>query len=308
MTIGTIPPPFERDVMNGDINAIIGPKPFGDVYMAMKVVNWTRNAFMSENEFQSERERIDHLLRDRKADTLSRAYVISTMKDSNLKLNGEVFWPLAEYFGKRVRDKRDNPAPGQPAAVTSDELLLVEGDVRNLAGQVLATHREGTLTVWEFVGTLANMPGSMRPNVRTPLELKEAIGWVVRNQYFAREAERQGLGSDPEVVADFAQQRDGALLTAYYRSRRARVGVTPEEVERFRRTSGLTENEVTVRFNMTALAIDAKADSLLRTEIPALQARYAVFVDSAKIRAALPAPDDRINENPVAITVREIFQ
>jgi hypothetical protein len=308
MTVGTIPPPFERDVMNGDINVIIGPKPFGDVYMAMKVVNWTRNVFMSENEFQSDRARIDHLLRDRKADTLARAYVISMMKDSNLKLNGEVFWPLAGYFGKRVRDKQENPAPGQPVAVTSDELLLVQGDVRNLAQQVLATHREGTLTVWEFVSTLANMPGSMRPSVRTPLELKEAVGRVVRNQYFAREAERQGLGSDSEVITDFAQQRDGALSTAYYRSRRAKVYVTPEEVERFRKISGLTENEVTVRFNMTALAIDAKADSILRTEAPALEARYTVFVDSAKIRAALPAPDDRVKENPVAITVREIFQ
>jgi hypothetical protein len=308
MTVGSIPPPFEQGLMNGGVNEMVGPKRFGDVYMVMKVVGFSRNAFMSENEFQSEREKIHRFIRDRRVDTLARAYVVKVMKDSGLKLNPDVFWPLAEYFGRRVADKSAAPKQSASVAVTTDELLAVEGDVRGLAQRVVASHREGSLTVWDFVSQLSSMPGTMRPPVRTPQELKEAIAWVVRNQYFAREAERQGLGSDPDVMADFSQQRDEGLSTAYYRARRAQVTVSPDEVDRFRRASGLAENGVVARFNMTALAIDAKTDSLLRTELAGLTQRYPVAIDTAKIRAMLPGADDRIHDDPVPMTVREIFQ
>jgi hypothetical protein len=157
------------------------------------------------------------------------------------------------------------------------------------------------------VAALSDMPGSLRPRVRTPQNLKDAIGGVVRNQYLLKEAARQGLDKDPEVVYEYGLQRDETLAAAYYEQRRSHVNVTPDEVQTFKTHAPVSENQVFFKFNMTALARDAKTDSVLRAELPGLKAQYGVVVDSAKVRATLKTPDAILNEKPMRIFVREIF-
>ena len=306
-TVGSVPPEFERAMFTGGLNTIQGPAKVSGMYMAVKVTGTLVEKFMSENEFALQREKIDHVLTSRKADSLATRYVYSMMKDTDLRLDGPVFWGVADYFFKRVKEEHRDPKMINNVNVTSDELRILEGDLQSMADATVATHREGKLTVRELVAALSDMPGSLRPRVRTPQQLKDAIGGIVRNQYLLKEARRQGLDKDPEVLYEYGLQRDETLAAAYYEQRRSQVSVTPEEVEAFKKRSPVKEEQVFFKFNMTGLARDAKTDSLLQAELPGLKAHYGAAINAAKVRAMLKTPNEVLKEKPMRIFVREIF-
>ena len=306
--VGSFAPEFERVLFTSNLHDLKGPMRMAGGYMAVKVTGGTQEKFFSENEFNLEREKAEKLVSDRKADSLSAAYVYSIMKDKDLKLNGPVFWSVAEYFFRRVKEEHLDPMKIQSINVTSGEIQILQDDLRGVAGATVATHRDGSLTVGELMQALANMPGSLRPRVRTPENLKAAIGMIVRNQYLLKEAERRGMDKDPDVLYEYNLQRDETLASAYYGRRRGEIDVTPEEVEAFKKHSPVSEEQVFFKFNMTALARDAKMDTVLKADLPRLKGRYTLSLDTAKVRSMLKTPDAVLNENPMRIYVREIFQ
>jgi hypothetical protein len=110
------------------------------------------------------------------------------------------------------------------------------------------------------------------------------------------------------VLWEYSLQRDETLAQAYYGHRRGGVHVTPEEVKAFSQHSQVKEDQVFFKFNMTTLARDAKADSVLTAELPALKSSYPVLVDTAKIRALCKSPNTVLTRNPQRLFIREIFQ
>ncbi len=305
--VGTVPPELERMMFTGGLNEVYGPVKVGDVFMAVHVTGAQVEKFLSDNEFALQQEKIDHLLTNRKADSLASRFVYRMMKDTDLRLDGPVFWGVADYFFKRVKEEHRDGRMINNVNVTSDELRILDGDLKSMADATVATHREGKLTVRELMAALSDMPGSLRPRVRTPQDLKDAIGGIVRNQYLLKEAQRQGLDKDPEVLYEYGLQRDETLAAAYYEQRRAQVNISQEDVQVFRKHSPVSEEQVFFKFNMTSLTRDAKTDSLLRAELPGLKAHYGVTLDSAKVRSTLKTPDAVLHENPMRIFVREIF-
>jgi hypothetical protein len=305
--VGSVTPELEKELFSAVLHDVRGPIRVANGFMAVKITGGTREAFGSENDFNAQREQIEKLIADRKRDSLATRYVAKMMREKDLRLNGPVFWAVADYFLRRVREEHIDPQQLQTVYVTSDELRLLDVDLRERGDAVVATHREGTLTVRQLVEALSNMPGSLRPRVRTPQNLKDAIGGIVRNQYLAKEAQRQGLGEDPVVLREYRLQRDEVLASAYYGRRRGEVQLTPGEVEAFRKISPVSEQQVFFTFSMAALARDAKVDSILKAERPALSARYEVRCDTAKIRSAVTAPDEILKEEPIRMYLREIF-
>jgi hypothetical protein len=241
-------------------------------------------------------------------DSLASLYVYTVMRDKDLRLNGPVFWAVANFFGRRVRESHVDPMQIQSVYVTGDELQVLQDDLGSMANAVVATHAEGALTVGQLLDALSVMPGSLRPRVRTPQNLKDAIGVIVRNQYLFKEAERMGLEKDPEVQWEFSLQRDEILAQAYYGRRRDEIRVTPDEVEAFKKHSSIGEEQVFFKFNMTSLARDAKTDSLLKSELPRLKAAYQITVDTLKVRALCTAPERVLSNEPKRVFLREVFQ
>jgi len=305
--VGSVAPEVEKELFTAELHDVRGPIRVGNGFLAVKITGGTREAFVSEHELDAQREQIGKLIADRKRDSVATRYVARMMREKDLRLNGPVFWAVADEFLRRVREEHIDPKHLQTVYVTSDELRLLDGDLRGMGDAVVATHREGTLTVRQLIEALSTMPGSLRPRVRTPQNLKDAIGGIVRNQYLAKEAARQGLGDDPGVLREYRLQRDEVLASAYYSRRRGEVQVTSGEVEAFRKISAVSEQQVFFKLSMAALARDAKVDSILKAERPALSARYEVRCDTAKIRSMVTAPNEILKEEPIRMYLREIF-
>jgi len=306
-TIGMVAPELEPVVFDGRLNDVQGPIRVGNGYIAVKITGGEKQVMLSENDLLLQRQKIERLISDRKMDSLSSHYVAGLMWDKDLRLNGPVFWGVADEFARRVQEAHVDPQQMQTVYVTSDELRLLGSDLKMTGNAIVATYRDGTLTVRELLEVLSNMPGSLRPRVRTPQNLKDAIGGIVRNRYLLKEAERQGLADDPEVLREYAMQRDEALANAYYASRRGELNVTPEEVEAFKKRSPVSEEQVFFKMNMSVLARDAKIDSILKSELPALKTRQEIRCDTVKIRAMISSPDEVLRENPVRLFLRELF-
>jgi hypothetical protein len=306
--VGSVAPELERMLFASQVHEVRGPLRIAGGFMAVKITGGTQEKFLSENEFTLQRQKVEKLIGERKADSISSHYIHSIMSDKDLRLNAPVFWAVAEHFFRRVSEAHVDPMKIQSVNVTSDELQTLQGDLARMEGATVATHREGKLTVRQLMDALSTMPGSLRPHVRTPQNLKDAIGGIVRNQYLLKEAERQGLDKDPEVLYEYRLQKDEALASAYYARKRAGVHVTPEEAETFKKRSPVSEEQVFFKFNMTALARDAKTDSILKADLPRLKSQYTINLDTARVRSMLKTPDDVLKGDPVRMYVREIFQ
>jgi hypothetical protein len=305
--VDRVPRGLERFLFTGSTGDISGPTRVEGGFMAAKITGGTVNTFEAENDFIAQKQSIDKLLTERKADSLANHYVVALMRDKGLKLNPKVFWQVAEYFWQRVKEAHVDQYKMQTVYVTGDEIRLLSVDLHAIGKDMVATHRDGGLTVNELLSALEKMPGSLRPRVRTPQNLKDAIGGIVRNQYLLKEAAREGLADDPDVLYEYDLQRDETLATAYYARRRAETDVTPEEVEAFKKRAPVSEEQVFFKFNMASLARDAKVDTLLLRELPALERAYNPAIDTARVRALLKTPDAVINQNPIRMYVREIF-
>ncbi|MGA9120115.1 MAG: hypothetical protein WB699_12195 [Bacteroidota bacterium] len=305
--IGTVPHECEQFLFTGRLHDVSPPIRSEGGFVTVKITGGTQDKFLAENDFASQKESIDKLLTERQSDAIASHYVATLMRDKDLKLDAKVFWQVAEYFWRRVREEHVDPMKMQNVYVTGDEIQLLSVDLNTIGDAVVATHRDGTLTVKDLLRALANMPGSLRPRVRTPQNLKDAIGGIVRNQYLLKEAARQGMASDPEVQYEYGLQRDETLANAYYDRRRSGVAVSPEEVEVYKRKAPVSEEQVFFKLNMTSLARDAKIDSILRSELPGLRSQYRTTLDTAKVRSLLKTPDAIIQENPMPIYIREVF-
>jgi hypothetical protein len=306
--VGDFAPDLERVLFTSRMHEVRGPLRMAGGFMGVKINGGTQEKFFSENDFNSEKPKIEKLVADRTADSLSGAYVASLMADKDLRLNAPVFWAVAEYFFRRVKEEHLDQMKMQSVYITSGEIQILQDDLKGMADTPVATHREGSLTVRQLMAALAAMPGSLRPRVRTPENLKAAIGMIVRNQYLLKEAGRRGLEKDPDVMYEYNLQRDETLAQAYYSRRRGGVTVTPEEVESFKKQSKISEEQIFFKFNMAALARDAKTDTLLKADLPRLKAQYTLSLDTARVRSMLKTPDAVLNENPTRLYVREIFQ
>jgi hypothetical protein len=306
--IGGVARELEQAVFTAGLHEVRGPLAVPGGFMSFRVTGGSQEKFLSENDFQAQRPRVEKFLRNRKADSLAAVYVSALMSDKDLRLVPGVFWAVAEHFAQRVREAQVDPMKMQSVFVTSDEIRLLAVDLRTLAGEAIATHREGALTVGEFLRRLGDMPGSLRPRVRTPQNLKDAIGVVVRNQYLLARAEAEGRATDPETLYEFGLQRDEALAGAYFARRRSALPVTPAEIEEFRKRSPVAAEQVFFTLSMEALARDDKAERLLREELPALRERYGVSMDTARVRAAFHATDAPVQERPTRLYLREIFE
>ena len=307
VTIGMVAPELEPAIFDAGLHDVRGPIRVGNGYIAVKITGGEKQVMLSENDLILERQKIERLIGDRKMEALSSHYVAGLMRDKDLRLNGPVFWGVADYFGRRVLEAHVDPQQMQTVYVTSDELKLLGADLKMTGNAIVATYRDGALTVGELLEALSNMPGSLRPRVRTPQNLKDAIGGIVRNRYLVNEAERRGLGNDSDVLHEYGLQRDEAIANAYYASRRAAIDVTPEEVAAFKKRSPVSEEQVFFKMNMSVLARDAKIASILKSELPALRTRYEIRCDTVRIRTMIPSPGEILREDPVRIFLRELF-
>jgi hypothetical protein len=308
VSYGGVSEELEVPVFSTPLHHAAGPVRIRDGYMSLRVVDGNVDLFRSEQDFAEKKTRIRSILAERKSDSLAMLYISRLMSDKGLALKPEVFWPLAELCAKRVPARPADPFTVAAIRVSSDDVRLLGRDAALLGNSVLATHRDGALTVRDFLYALGTMPGSLRPGVRTPQELKDAVAIIVRNHYLARRAKELWLDQSPRVQSDFAGQRDDALAAFWYQEERRAVTLTQDEIGEFAKHPHPPEERVLYRVSTEDLARQQKWEKLLQDRVRALRSQYAVRVDSVRLASAIARPEEILHDVPMQMFTREVFQ
>jgi parvulin-like peptidyl-prolyl isomerase len=83
---------------------------------------------------------------------------------------------------------------------SSGDHITIELSQKPKGGKTLATFNGGSLTVEEVNRQLSALPPMVRMRLQSPAARKDYVEGLVRVELLAREAVRQGLQNDPEVV------------------------------------------------------------------------------------------------------------
>jgi hypothetical protein len=255
-------------------------------------------------DFAARKNKIRSIIGKRKADSLSREYIGNLMRDKYLTLNPEAFWALSPVLARAVSPAQADPFGLAPVHVTDGDLVRVENDIEALKGAVLATFRDGSLTVGEFVGAVGAMPPGMRPAVQSPQNLKDAVAIVVRNRYLADEARKKGLAANPEVLRDVEDQEADALARTWLLRRIEGIPVTAADLDAYRDAGGKSPDEQS--------RVEDIRRRKLREELPGildhLTREYEPDIDTTALLTMIPQPKETIGNDPTPFVVRELFE
>lgn len=301
---------LEAVVFDLEQGEIAPPIPITDGYMVVQLLYGEREKFQSELDFAERKNKIRKVMFQRRAEKLSNQYIKNFMHDKDLKLNPPVFYALAQKLSQIIHNKtRDNPVP---VFVSNQELHSAFREVELLKKEVLITHRDGQMTVGQFLQRLRRMPEYLRPNLKNPRNLKNAVGVAVRNQYLAEEARRRGLRQAPRARREIRIQSDELIARYWLKKQTAKIRVAEEEIQAFRE-SGKFQQLVK---ELGKVPTDGEIRDLIRRirivefksiVADSLRRMTPVKIDTTLLRKKIKHPEKIIDFEPAKVVVRELF-
>jgi hypothetical protein len=301
---GELAAELERALFDGRPGDVAGPVAIREGYMVVKLLGGQVDKFMSEMDLATQKNKITTVIGNRKADSLSREYISRLMRDKSLALNATTFWALAPVLARQVRPVQADPFRLAPVNVTDGDLARAEGDLGTLAGEILATYRDGALTAGGFLAAVGAMSPGLRPPLQSPQNLKDAVAIVVRNRYLAEAAREKGLDRDPDVQRDVEEQVDEALARAWLLRERGSVPVTAADVEAYRQAGGKAPD---AQFETDEIK-QQKFGAAIPEMLDRLRRQYSPEIDTTALLTMIPQPKERIGSDPTPFVVRELFQ
>jgi hypothetical protein len=293
------------DLKKGEISS---PIEVADGYMVVQLIDGSIEKFSSELDFAEKKSKIQKIIFERKARIVANNYIKDLMLDKNLTLNPPIFYALSNQLSVVIKDKvSDTPIP---IFVNDQEINLTSKNASDIIDEVLITYRHGEMTVRDFLDELMKMPADLRPNVKMEIQLKNAIGVIIRNKYLFEQARELGLSNHPNVAYEAAIQTDEILsklwLKKYYESKQEYINKSKSDLE-----------ELVLNRNPDVINTEQKRSTEMRSELSFQELRmyasdslkdlYHVTLDTSLLYNLVNQPQDTIRFDPVNMVVRELF-
>ena len=298
---------FAFEMLPGEVSR---PIRVGKVYVVLKVVDGQNDVLQTENDFNANKSKIQKVIFSRRARDVSDQYVYHLLKNEDIQINPKAFFPLAEQFSKIVQDKQtDTPLP---VYLTNDEIQSTTISMKNLLDLELVHFGDQALTIKQFLEKLLNMPAGLRPQVNMKPMLKKAIAVVVRNEYLAEQAYREGIDRLSRVKHEIETFSDALLAHEWLRLIRDQISCSAEEIEAFKQKENFAE--VNNRFGnkltdstIRNLISDYKFTQRKMMLADSLRQIYRTNVDTLRFEQMIAEPNVAIDYQPVGFAFREKF-
>ncbi|RMG61007.1 MAG: hypothetical protein D6715_14410 [Calditrichaeota bacterium] len=299
---------FVFDLKPGETHA---PVRVADRYYVVQLVDGQVEKFLSRMELAEKKNRLRKVIFDRRARKIAHRYVAHLMAGKKVHLNGPIFKSVAVALSRQIKEKFAEP-PSFPPAVNNQEIKEVRVALSDLRDSTLVRYRDGVVRVGEFLQWLQSIPPLMRPPVSRPVQLKNALGILVRNKYLLQQALRQHLDRVDSVRQEIQWQQDALLARAWLKKQQETLQVTPAEIEQFRQGDRFAV--VKARFGerlddelLRNILLDYKLSQLKIRSARELARQYSVQVDSLSFRQHIKKPEQILDYDPIPVVVREYF-
>ncbi len=175
-------------------------------YHIIKLEDRIVSPILPESEFQTQKHRIERVIRERKETALANEYVKDLMKDKNVVVKADAVNFLVRA-ARKIKKQTDKLLPEKLPDVTDEEILSVQKDVENHLQDTVVEFAGGKWTLETFFRKAAESLPQDRPDLTSHLDIAEKIAVMVRNEFLLKEALAEGLDRLPEVRRQIRKQK-----------------------------------------------------------------------------------------------------
>ncbi len=280
---GEADPDLEQAAYALKVGELSSPVKSGWGFHLIKVEDVRREVFLTEEDLQAERRKLERIIRARKEDHLGREYAASLLKGIEVRVRGELFAYLVNSARASLRDTTAQ-LPGRLPVLRDKELGEVKGALHDRLDEVFVSVGERSWTLGQFLQLVASMPLDRRPHMHRPGRFRQELQELIRDEFLADQAAKEGLGRHPAVRAEVRRQRRillaarmHSLLTDTLTLRQGELrAYYARRQERYRLHQPLEDLGPEALELMREDALRAKADSVVSAFAAQLRARARI--------------------------------
>ena len=245
---------------------------------------------ITEVDFNQDRQKVEALLRQRKEDSLSTAFVAKVMKGLEVRVKAESFNLIVQQARQASRRRSGSLPPHNP--LSEGEWAAVAQSLQQRAEQPFVLYRGGRWTIADFINRFQAIPPLYRPHPQNPQLFEQELRNMIRDDFLTRRAEKLGLRDDPYVIDRVAQARQDLMAAAMAQRLAGAVTVSDDQVQRFMQHQSVTESahtEEAVRQAARARLVKVKQDSVISAYVDAWLQGRTVHRDKSELQKVLDA-------------------
>lgn len=255
--------------------------PWQDIN-GVHLVQCTETRAASPPPFDVIRARLNEIVRSpRVADRVERISAVLRERIGMTYDTTNIIW-AAQRFEDNMSISSSGGAP----------VLQLSGRLPSFAiadsGRVLARHRDGRLTMFQFIEMYRTLPAIARPAVNTPDRFRAQVDAIALEPYRSAMARERGYDRDPMAVEQIEKRREELLVERLYQdSVEARISVTEADARRYyENNKALYITYPAITYAMWLAKTRGEADSMMTAVHGGLRLDTVIRADSIAKRPA----------------------
>jgi len=175
-----------------DLNAISQPVRSSYGYHILKIVDRKRDPFITEEEFQKDRENISYLLKTKIGEKIASGYIDEMMKGAKVQVRSDAL----RFVGEKLQQLLSrSPRDTSQVNLTPEEIEPVAVSLWDMRNEPMIFIDDQTITIGQFISNLSYIP-------RTALKksYKTVLDYAIRDFKLTQEAKSMGLEKKSATV------------------------------------------------------------------------------------------------------------
>ncbi len=292
-------PPFTWGDMDAPFEAVAWTLKPGELsqpvatrwgYHIIRVDSIQLDPMITEADFIQDRKKVEALLRQRKEDSLSTAFVAKAMQGLEVRVKAESFNLIVQQARQASRLRSGSLPPHNP--LSDGEWAAVAQSLHQRGDQPFVLYRGGQWTIADFIKRFQAIPPLYRPHPQNPELFEQELRNMIRDDFLTQRAEKLGLQDDPYVTDKVAQARQDLMAAAMAQRLAGSVVVSDDQVQRYLQRQSLpvsAQTEEAVRQAARARLVKIKQDSVISAYVDAWLQGRTVRRDESEFQKVLHA-------------------
>lgn len=228
-SFGDMDEDFERAAYGLKVGEVSRPVKTKWGYHIIKVEDRIESPIVTENEFQTNRHKIEPVILKRKQERLAQQYVKEFMAPKNVVAKADAINFLVGA-ARRLEKATKTKLPSDLPLANDEEINSVQNEIDDHLNDVIVEFEGGAWTIQEFFEKMMETLPQDRPDLTSHLSIAEKIAVMARNEFLSEEAKRLGLENQPWAKAMLAQEKDKLVANLVRMDIVESIQISDEEV------------------------------------------------------------------------------